>query len=197
MKHRAVFLDRDGTINRDVGYPSVYRQIEIFRFSGEAIREINRMGFKAVVVTNQSGVGRGLIPEPALDVIHRRLKSALGRRRARLDGIYYCPHYVRAADPQYRRDCSCRKPKPGLGRRAASDLGLDLKRSYMIGDKVEDIQFGLAIGAVPILVLTGYGRRSLARLKECRQAPAHVARDLRTAVRWIARREESAGRSGA
>lgn len=196
MKRRAVFLDRDGTINRDVGYPNDYRQIKLFSFTGEAIREINRMGFRTVVITNQSGVGRGLIPEPALGVIHRRLKADLGRERARIDGIYYCPHYVQALAPRYRRDCSCRKPKPGMGRRAASDLGLDLKRSYMIGDKVEDIQFGLAIGAVPILVLTGFGRKSLARLKDGRQVPAHVARDLRAAVRWIARREDAAGRYG-
>jgi D-glycero-D-manno-heptose 1,7-bisphosphate phosphatase len=192
MKSRAVFLDRDGTLNRDVGYPSDYSQVHLYRFSPEAVRAIRRLGFRPVVVTNQSGVGRGLIPEPALREIHRRLGAELERRGARLDGIYYCPHYLRSSEPRYRKDCSCRKPKPGLARRAAADLNLDLRGSYMIGDKVEDIRFGLAIGATPILVLTGYGRRSLARLRGERFAPAHVAQNLGAAVRWIARREVSA-----
>jgi D-glycero-D-manno-heptose 1,7-bisphosphate phosphatase len=193
MKNRAVFLDRDGTINKDVGYPRDYRQIHIYPFAYEAIRDIRRLGFRAVVVTNQSGVGRGLIPEKSLRDIHRRLEAALGRRRARLDGIYYCPHFIQAADPRYRRDCACRKPKPGLARRAAASLGLDLKKSYMIGDHVNDILFGLAIGAVPILVLTGHGKKTLSRLRESGPMPAHVAQNLRAAVGWIARREKQVG----
>lgn len=197
MKNRAIFLDRDGTINKDVGYPRDFSQIQVYPFSVGAIRDIRRLGFLAVVVTNQSGIGRGLISEDALHDIHKRLSSALKRRKAPLDRIYYCPHYVQAAVPKYRRDCSCRKPKPGMGRRAAAELGLDLRRSYMIGDKVEDVRFGQAIGATPILVLTGFGRRSLAELRNSKRPPAHVARNLQTAVRWIARRENRAGRTGA
>jgi D-glycero-D-manno-heptose 1,7-bisphosphate phosphatase len=192
MKSRAVFLDRDGTLNRDVGYPSDYSQVHLYPFSPEAVRAIRRLGFRPVVVTNQSGVGRGLIPEPSLREIHRRLGAELERRGARLDGIYYCPHYLRSREPRYRKDCSCRKPKPGLARRAAADLNLDLRGSYMIGDKVEDIRFGRAIGATPILVLTGHGRKSLARLRGGRRAPAYVAQNLGAAVRWIARREAPA-----
>jgi len=192
MKHRAVFLDRDGTLNRDVGYPSDYRQIHIYPFAYEALRDIRRLGFRAVVITNQSGIGRGLIPEPSLRDIHRRLEADLARRRARLDGIFYCPHFIQSADPRYRRDCACRKPKPGMGRRAAAALNLDLKRSYMIGDHANDILFGLAVGAVPILVLTGHGQRTLAQIRRSGPKPAHVAQNLRTAVRWIARREKLA-----
>jgi D-glycero-D-manno-heptose 1,7-bisphosphate phosphatase len=195
MRNRAIFLDRDGTINRDVGYPRDFSQIHLYPFSVEAIRNIHRLGFLAVVVTNQSGVGRGLIPEAALADIHERLSGALKRQRAPLDGIYHCPHHVQAAVPKYRRDCACRKPKPGMGRRAAAELGLDLRRSYMIGDKVEDVRFGQAIGATSILVLTGFGRRSLAALKKSARPPAHVARNLRTAVRWIALREDRARRT--
>ena len=195
MKNRAVFLDRDGTLNKDVGYPSHFRQIEFYAFSCRAVRDIRRLGFLPVVVTNQSGIGRGLIPEPALRDLHRRFGAVLERRGAGLAGIYYCPHYVRSADPKYRRDCACRKPKPGLGRKAARDLDLDLKASYMIGDKVEDILFGRAIGATPILVLTGYGKRSLARFRRSRSGPAHVAQNLGAAVRWIARRERRPGTS--
>jgi len=194
MKNRAIFLDRDGTINKDVGYPSDFGQIRLYPFSVEAIRDIHRLGFLAVVVTNQSGIGRGLIPEAALRDIHERLGGALKRQKAPLDKIYYCPHHVRAAVPKYRRDCSCRKPKPGMGRKAAAELDLDLRKSYMIGDKVEDVRFGQAIGATSILVLTGFGRRSWTALRKSARPPAHVARNLRTAVRWIARRENRAVR---
>jgi len=193
MKNRAVFLDRDGTLNRDVGYPSDFRQIDFYRFSYQAVRDIRRLGFLPVVVTNQSGIGRGLIPEPALRDIHRRFKTQMERRGARLAGIYYCPHYIRSGDPKYRRDCACRKPKPGLARRAATELDLDLEKSYMIGDKVEDILFGLGIGATSILVLTGYGKKSLAKLRRSGPAPAYVAQNLGAAVRWIARRENRSG----
>ena len=189
MKHRAVFLDRDGTINRDVGYPGDFSQIHIYPFTYEAIRDIDRLGFRAVVVTNQSGVGRGLILEESLLDIHRRLRAALDRRRARLDGIFYCPHYIKSADPKYRRDCSCRKPKPGMALQAAAALGLDLKASYMIGDHVDDIGFGQAIGATTILVLTGHGKRTWAELRRAGPKPDHVSRNVQTAVRWIARRE--------
>jgi D-glycero-D-manno-heptose 1,7-bisphosphate phosphatase len=198
MKNRAIFLDRDGTLNRDVGYPSDFRQIHLYPFSFGAVRAIRRLGFLPVVVTNQSGIGRGLIPEPALRDIHRRLAALMKKNRAGLAGIYYCPHYVAPADPRYSRDCACRKPKPGMGRRAAADLNLDLRSSYMIGDKVEDILFGRAIGAVPVLVLTGYGRKSRAAFQARRAGPgpAHVTRDLGTAVRWIERRERAARRPG-
>lgn len=195
MKNRAVFLDRDGTLNRDVGYPRYFRQIEFFAFSGRAVRDIRRLGFLPVVITNQSGIGRGLIPERDVLDLHKRFGAELKRRGAGLAGIYYCPHYIRSADPRYRRDCACRKPKPGLGRRAARDLNLDLKTSYMIGDKVEDILFGHAIGATPILVLTGYGKRSLTRLGHSRRGPAYVAQNLGAAVRWIIRREHRPGTS--
>lgn len=198
MKNRAIFLDRDGTLNRDVGYPNDFRQIHLYRFSFGAVRSILRMGFLPVVVTNQSGIGRGLIPEPALRDIHRRLLDLMKKNRAGLAGVYYCPHYVGSADRRYARDCACRKPKPGMGRRAAADLGLDLGSSYMIGDKVEDILFGRAIGAVPVLVLTGYGRKSRAAFEASpsKPGPAHIARDLGAAVRWIERRETAARRTG-
>lgn len=195
MKNRAVFLDRDGTLNRDVGYPHHFGQIEFYSFSLRAVRDMRRLGFLPVIITNQSGIGRGLISEPALHELHARLGAAMERRGAGLAGIYYCPHYIHSADPRYRRDCACRKPKPGLGRRAARDLNLDLKTSYMIGDKVEDILFGQAIGATPILVLTGFGKRSLARLRRSRPGPAYVAQNLEAAVRWIIRRERRPGTS--
>jgi len=185
MKKRAIFLDRDGTINEDVGYPGHFSQVHIYPYSIEAVRKINRAGLLAVVVTNQSGVGRGFFTEAALRKLHRKMNEEFISRQARLDRIYYCPHHVGSALPEYSLDCTCRKPFPGLGLRAAEELDIDLHRSYMIGDKVEDILFGRNIGARPVLVLTGYGRQAQGRLQEEGILPAFTGRTLSEAVDWI------------
>ena len=191
MKKKAVFLDRDGTINKDVGYPASFSVIEIYSFSFEAIKKINEIGLLAVITTNQSGVGRGLIVEKNLHDIHRKLRDSFAERNAHFDGIYYCPHYLLSSTPQYRKDCHCRKPNPGMALQAATDLKIDLKNSYMIGDKVEDILFGLNIQAKSILVLTGYGKESLPKLKKKGIKPAFVAQTLLDAVNWIVEEEKS------
>lgn len=190
MKNRAVFLDRDGTINKDVGYPNSFSLIEIFSYSYEAVRKINEADFLAVIVTNQSGIGRGYIEERNLHDIHQKMIRAFEQQGAHFDGIYYCPHYEDSDQPEYRRDCSCRKPNSGMASQAAKDLNIDTSQSYMVGDKVEDILFGKNIKAVPILVLTGFGQKSLPKLKENRVEPAYVAHDLLDAVGWILEREK-------
>jgi len=189
-KKRAVFLDRDGTINEDVGYPNQFSQINIYPYSFEAVRKINQAGFLAVIVTNQSGIGRGFITEGELQVIHQKLESAFSKHKARLDGIYYCPHYLLSSDPLYRKNCSCRKPNSDLALQAVSDLNVDLESSFMIGDKVEDILFGWNIKASPILVLTGFGQKSLSELNKRRIQPAFVAQNILEAVNWILTREK-------
>jgi D-glycero-D-manno-heptose 1,7-bisphosphate phosphatase len=189
MLRRAVFLDRDGTINVDVGYPRDFAQVTIFPWSATAIRRINAAGFAAVVVTNQSGVGRGFYSEAELQTLHRKMAAALAAQGARLDAFYYCPHYEFAAEPGYRGGCACRKPAPEMAERAAGDLGLDLSSSYMIGDKVEDVQLGRAFGGSPILVRTGYGEISVRRLEALGQRPAFIAAHLLEAVGWIGERE--------
>lgn len=191
MKKRAVFLDRDGTINKDVGYPNSYGMIEIYPYSFDAVRKINASGFLAVIVTNQSGIGRGFIEEKNLNDIHRKLRLAFAAKNARFDGIYYCPHFVESPDPEYRKDCHCRKPNPGMAEQAARDLDIDTARSYMIGDKVEDILFGMNIGATPILLLTGFGQKSLPILREKGIEPPFVAETLKEAVDWILEREQT------
>ena len=191
MKKRAVFLDRDGTINRDVGYPNSYNMVEIFPFSFGAVRKINQAGFLSIIVTNQSGIGRGFIEEKNLREIHRNLKIDFGRQKASIDGIYYCPHYELSHIPEYRKACSCRKPNPGMARQAALDFHIDTSISYMIGDKVEDILFGMNIQATPILVLTGFGQKSIPKLKHKGIEPAHVAETLKEAVDWILQRERA------
>ena len=190
MKNRAVFLDRDGTINKDVGYPNSFSVIEIFPFSFEAVRKMREAGLLAVIITNQSGVGRGIIEIENLDDIHAKMSTEFAKHGASLDGIYYCPHYADPDDPKHAEDCPCRKPNPGMGQQAAADLDIDTSRSYMIGDKVEDILFGLNIKAKPILVLTGYGRKSLSKLEESGIQPAFIAETLLEAAEWIVRQEK-------
>lgn len=191
MKKRAVFLDRDGTINRDVGFPNSFKLIDIYPYSFDAVRKINEAGLLAVITTNQSGIGRGLIEEEDLHDIHQQIKDSFLRQNAYFDGIYYCPHYVASANPKYRKDCSCRKPNPGMAKQAASDLNIDTTHSYMVGDKVEDILFGLNIKAKPILVLTGFGQESLPKLRQRSPGPAFVASDLFDAVNWIIKQERA------
>ena len=192
MKNIAVFLDRDGNINKDVGYPNSYEQIEIYPYSFDAVKKINTAGFLAVIITNQSGIGRGLIEEKKLHEIHQKMQVEFAEHNARIDGIYYCPHHTESIVPKYRKSCTCRKPAPGMALKAAADLNIETSQSYMIGDKVADIQFGINIEATPILVLTGYGEKSLRQIKDQKiePGPAFIATTLIEAVEWILSREK-------
>ena len=190
QKNKAVFLDRDGNINKDVGYPSSYDMIEIYPYSFEAVKKINAAGLLAVVVTNQSGVARGIIKEKDLLDMHKKLQEDFCRQNACLDKIYYCPHFPEAPHSIYGKKCSCRKPETGMALQAATDLNIDPSQSYMVGDKVEDILFGNNIKAKTILVLTGYGKKSQSLLKEKGIEPSFVAADLLEAVNWILKQEK-------
>ncbi|MGB8951896.1 MAG: HAD family hydrolase [Candidatus Aminicenantales bacterium] len=185
MKKRAVFFDRDGTLNDDVGYPKSFDQIRIYSFSYEAVRKAKEAGLLAVIVTNQSGIGRGLLTEKNLSDIHQKLRVSFAAQNVFFDGIYFCPHYALSSSPRYRKDCICRKPEIGMAIRAATDLQIDLKRSYVIGDKVEDILFGINIQASPILVLTGYGQEARQKLEELQVRPSYIAQNVLEAVHWI------------
>jgi D-glycero-D-manno-heptose 1,7-bisphosphate phosphatase len=179
---RAVFLDRDGTLNEDTGYPADFRQVHIYPDAFEAVRRLGRAGFATVVVTHQSGVGYGYIGPEDIDALHARFLEEFARLGAPLDALYSCPHAPQAAAGP---GCACAKPRPGLGLRAAAELGLSLPGSYMVGDKVEDVLFGLNIGAVPVLVLTGYGRAASAALAARGIRPAHAAAGILEAANWI------------
>jgi D-glycero-D-manno-heptose 1,7-bisphosphate phosphatase len=192
---RAVFMDRDGTVCEEVGYVNHPSRCRLLPRSAEAIRVLNGEGFKTVIVTNQAGVARGYFEEEMIGRVHERLRGLLEAEGARVDAIYYCAHHPDVGDPPYRLDCDCRKPRPGLLRRGASDLGLDLSSSYMIGDSVKDVQAADRAGATGILVLTGYGLGEWeSRRERFRPPPAHVANDLLDAARWILERER--GRNG-
>ncbi len=165
----AVFLDRDGTINEDVGYPRRLEEIRIFPESFKAVRLLNEVGFYVIVITNQSAIGRGLMTEKDLQVIHSQMKEIFLSQGARIDAFYYCPHWINSSDPTYSLACSCRKPGIALGQKAAFEFNLDLKKSFTIGDKLEDILFGHRLGTKSILVLTGEGHRSYQNLNWLRE----------------------------
>ena len=135
----------------------------------------------AIVVSNQSGVARGYFTEGTVKKTNRRLKKLLAEKEAYLDGIYYCPHHLKFGSPKYRKNCNCRKPKPGMLLKAAKRFNLNLEKSYVVGDKVSDIKLARKVGAKGILVLTGYGRRS----KSKKTASDYMAKDLYQAVKWI------------
>ena len=179
-------MDRDGTINEEVGYVNHLRRFVLLPRVGQAIRLLNRHGLKTVVVTNQSGVARGYFPESLIHLVHQRMQELLGQEGAHLDGIYYCPHHPDAGNPPYRQKCRCRKPETGLVDEATRALDLDCSKSYMIGDRGHDLEFAHRIGAKGILVLTGYGRGEWEYCRDQWKAePDYVGQDLYGAVQWI------------
>jgi D-glycero-D-manno-heptose 1,7-bisphosphate phosphatase len=182
----AVFLDRDGTLIDDVGYLDRVDDVAIYPWSGDALRLLKRGGFAIVVITNQSGVARGLYPESAVHDVHAHLIEAFGRAGAVVDGWYHCPHHVDAVDPAYRLDCDCRKPKPGMLTGAAAELGLDLARSVVVGDRWSDVAAARAVGAAGLLVRTGAGAREEQTPVDGLVADA-VLPSLAEAVSWILR----------
>jgi len=190
---RAVFLDRDGTVADEVGYVNHASRLRLLPRSAEAVRRIRAAGFLAVIVTNQAGVARDYFEEFVVAQTHDRLKALLAAEGTAVDGIYYCPHHPREGVAPYRQECDCRKPRPGMLKQAAEDLGIDLGRSYMVGDGIVDIGAARAAGVVPVMVLTGYGRGHFEhRRSTWKEQPEHVAEDLLDAVEWILERERTA-----
>ena len=189
-KNRTVFLDRDGTICEEVGYIDSIEQMKLIPRSGEAVRLLNQSGFKVVVITNQAGVARGFLPESRLQQLHAELNRQLREKGAYVDAIYYCPHHPTEGTPPYLLECDCRKPATGLLHRAASDLGLDLPSSYMIGDHFSDVECGQRVGAETVLLLTGHGQDTLAKRETWMKPPSYIAADLYEAVQWVLRHSE-------
>lgn len=186
MSRWAVFLDRDGTLNEEIGLVTKPEELALIPGVGKALSRLRSEGALLVLITNQPVVARGLITEEALVPIHDRLKKLLAREGASLDAIYYCPHHPEkdhpeAQDPRYRKDCDCRKPKPGMILRAAQELGIDLKESFMVGDHSRDIGAGKAAGCRTVLV----GARDSEVEPDARTA------DMNAAADWIlARRHD-------
>jgi D-glycero-D-manno-heptose 1,7-bisphosphate phosphatase len=180
----AVFLDRDGTIAEEVGYLNHASRFRMFPFAAAAIRRLNETGFPVIVVSNQSGVGRGYFPESLVKTINELMTEQLAASGARVEAIYYCPHT--SAD-----NCDCRKPKTGMLDRAAREFSLDLTGSFVVGDRYGDIELARHVRARGILVRTGYGEGELAwHSAKWPSQPDFVAEDLSKAADWILRQAQ-------
>ncbi len=193
----AVFLDRDGTLITELGYLADPDALELVPGAGEALALLGGAGFARVLVTNQSGIARGLIEPPALDAVHARLRESLARAGGALDLVLVCPHHPELGAAPWRRACTCRKPEPGLILEAARRLGLDLARSWVVGDDRRDLEAGRRAG-VPgrVLVLTGKGVQTRAALSAEEEGAVLVAADVGEAARWIVARAARGGPQG-
>jgi D-glycero-D-manno-heptose 1,7-bisphosphate phosphatase len=155
----AAFLDRDGTIIRQVELMHDVRQLRLLPGAADAIRRLNEKGFLVIVVTNQPVVARGVATEQEIKLVHEELNRRLQAKGGHIDAFYYCPHHPNATLEQYRTNCPCRKPEPGMILRAAEEYGIDLSHSVMIGDSTQDVMAGIRAGVSTILVRTGHGGR--------------------------------------
>ncbi len=175
IAHRAVFLDRDGVVMHDANYVGDVERVIVVPAALRSLKRLLDAGYRLFVVTNQSGVGRGYFTREAVEKIHAYLDAEFAKVGVHFDRYYVCPHHP-------EDNCDCRKPKPKFLREAAAEYGLDLARSFMVGDRSTDIQCGQNAGTRTILVLTGVGSETLAKGEV---QPDHVAADIGHAVDWI------------
>jgi D-glycero-D-manno-heptose 1,7-bisphosphate phosphatase len=172
MKQKAAFVDRDGTLIEEVNFLSRTEDLRFFSFTGEAVRLLKEDGFLVIVVTNQSGIGRGIFTEAAMHEIHEAIQNELAEK---IDAFYFCPHLPFEA-------CDCRKPRTAMIERAAADFEIDLENSWLIGDKAIDVETGQNAKLKTALVMTGYGRQAIEQL----EIPADLtAKNLLEAVKEI------------
>ncbi len=188
MSNAAVFLDRDGTLIHDPGYLNHPDQVQLLDGAADALRELQAMSYKTVVVSNQSGVARGIVTEEMLGKIHERLAELLAAKGASLDKVYYCPDHPDGVIDQYRKDSDWRKPKPGMLLAAAQEMNIDLTRSWMIGDNERDIEAGRSAGCRTILISA---TRSESAYPE-KSRPDHIAVNMREAVNIVKQYHRSA-----
>jgi D,D-heptose 1,7-bisphosphate phosphatase len=175
--NKAVFLDRDGVVNQEKGYLSLPEQLELYPFARVAVIKLKAAGWKVYIVTNQSGVARGIMTEDDLQLIHQRLLQEIP-----VDRIYYCPHHPDGkTGPPYSISCDCRKPEAGLLFKAARENQIDLSRSYLLGDRASDILAGKKAGLTTVLVRTGYGANGIEQLA----GPDLIFADLEEFVEYL------------
>ncbi|HBF39611.1 MAG TPA: D,D-heptose 1,7-bisphosphate phosphatase [Firmicutes bacterium] len=182
--HKAVFLDRDGTVIEECNYLKDPEQVKLFPGAAQAVKLLKEKGFLTVIVTNQSGIARGYFDIHTLQQVHAKMNLLLAVDGVAVDSIYYCPHYPGGIIAPFNIDCDCRKPQIGLALQAQKEFDIDLNHSYMIGDKEVDVDFGKNFGAkAAILVATGYGKNNPHTNADYR------AKDLLDAATWILKNE--------
>ncbi len=183
MPNIAVFLDRDGTINEDPGYLGEPSNVKLFPGAAKALSELKvKLNCKLIVISNQSGVARGLITKQMVDEVNNKINELLLEKDTSIDAFYYCPYHP---DYNNEEECECRKPSPKLVFDAAKEFQIDLSKSYFIGDTISDIQCGFNAGMKSILVKTGYGTESFSILQKQNKIPTFVAENLDQACRFI------------
>jgi D-glycero-D-manno-heptose 1,7-bisphosphate phosphatase len=186
MKRPAVFIDRDGTINEQMGYINHPSRFIMLPGAAEAFRILNNEGYFAIIISNQSGVARGYFPIETVYDIHSRMNDSIRKQGGKIDGIFFCPHYPKGSVPEYTLDCDCRKPKTGLITQACKKFNIDLTKSYMVGDHYTDIELADRSNIDGILVRTGYGNGVIEyNLPHMSIKPKYIADDLLDAVKWI------------
>lgn len=178
----ALFLDRDGTLVEARHYPARPEDLVLYPNLGPGLRLLQAAGWKLVVITNQSGLARGLFTETDLDRMHEHLRSELAAEGVAIDGIYFCPHHPDGVVPELATACDCRKPRPGMLRRAAADLGIDLSASWFLGDILDDIEAGTRAGCRTVLI--DLGTEAPPAFPDRR--PTAVARDTAHALALVA-----------
>lgn len=194
MPNKAFFLDRDGTINEDRGYISDISGIYIYPRSIKALKLIQEKGYMIIVVTNQAGVAMGYMTEKRVKEINKYMINELLKENIKIDALYYCPYHPKHGNKKYRRGSFLRKPEPGMIIKASQDFKIDLKNSYMIGDKISDIEAGRKAGCKTVLVRTGFGEKSLEDLRFIEASPDYISEDLYDAVKNIFKREKRSPR---
>ncbi len=183
MPHHAVFLDRDGTLNEDPGYLSDPSKVKLFPGTGKALSLLKtRLNLKLIVISNQSGIGRGLISESEVDAVNSRINELLKEDKVEIDAFYYCPHHP---DFSSKEEVECRKPSPFMILQASRELKIDLDGSYFIGDTPADIMCGINAGLKTVLVKTGYGKESISILQNQNIFPSFVAKNIHDACKFI------------
>ncbi|MFC1557983.1 D-glycero-alpha-D-manno-heptose-1,7-bisphosphate 7-phosphatase [candidate division KSB1 bacterium] len=174
-----VFLDRDGTISQEIGYILEINKFSLYDYSVEAIKKLNSLGVKVIVVTNQACVARGLCSEDTVQSVNQRMINLLKSEGAFLDDVFFCPHHIEGTVDEYTIDCPCRKPKIGMISEAVSKNDIEVTESFVVGDKISDIQMGFNAGTRTILLLTGHGRNALNEIKNNNlKMPHFIAENL-------------------
>ncbi|PHS13214.1 MAG: D-glycero-beta-D-manno-heptose-1,7-bisphosphate 7-phosphatase [Blastopirellula sp.] len=182
----ALFLDRDGTVNIDTGYIDSPEKLQLIPGAAEAIARVNQAGVPVIIVTNQSGIARGMYTEQTLKEIHHRMDELLQEADAHVDAYYHCPHHTEGIVPAYQQACKCRKPEPGMFLTAAAEMNIDLSKSVMIGDKRSDLEAGLNAGCAAILVRTGNGVKTERALDSSLKSNISVENSLVNAIEnWL------------
>ncbi|MFH1453665.1 MAG: HAD family hydrolase [Armatimonadota bacterium] len=178
---KCVFLDRDGTVIYDRGYLSGIKGLRLVKGASKAVKKLNKAGFLVIIVSNQSGIARGYFKEDAVTKINTELQYRLNKEGAYIDAFYYCPHFIKGKNKKYVKKCVCRKPSPGLINAAKKDFNINLKKSFVVGDKISDVMLGKKVGAKSILVLTGQGKEELKKT-DPKTEPDFIVKSIKEAA---------------